>query len=181
MKLMAPIFQAFDRLTYQWLVPQHLKDLTCMPQSILQHLQAGGFSVRLSASEWHAVALDECHEMRINRDAKLAVIRPNPQRMEHLSNYLSFRAACANNLSAQLFPERATQSVKFTHRTTSKDRIAEVNIQRMFDRISEHGMFRLCQENQGMWNFLVRPRLHQSRSMTYYIFVPLVWLLSKVL
>ena len=124
MKLMAPIFQAFDRPTYQRLVPQHLKDLTCMPQSILQHLQAGEFSVSLSASEWHAAALDECHEMRINRDAKLAVIRPNPQRMEHLSNYLSFRAACVNNL---------------------------------------------------------RPRLHQSRSMTYYSFVPLVWLLSKVL
>ena len=73
---------ADDRPTFQQLIPQHLKDLACMPQPILEHLEAGGFGVVLTPSQWHAVALDECHEMKINKDAKLAVIHPNPQTYE---------------------------------------------------------------------------------------------------
>ena len=75
LKLLAPVFSAFDRPVYQELIPQHLKDVLTIP--ILHHLKKGSFSVRLSATEWHAVALDECHEMKINKDAKLAVIHPS--------------------------------------------------------------------------------------------------------
>ena len=141
LKLMAPVFQAFDRPTYQQLIPQHLKDLACMPRPILEHLDAGGFSVHLTPSQWHAVALHECHEMKINKDAKLAIIHPNPQCIKHLSNYLPFRSACINNLSAQLFPERYRQSATFLHQATSKDKTAEKNVQQMFDCIEQHGMF----------------------------------------
>ena len=38
-----------------------------MPRPILEHLEAGGFSVCLTPSQWHAVALDECHKMKINK------------------------------------------------------------------------------------------------------------------
>lgn len=61
LKLMASVFHAFDRPIY------HRSDLARTPQSILQHLVQGGFSVRLSTTEWHAVALDECHKMCINK------------------------------------------------------------------------------------------------------------------
>ncbi len=80
LKLMASVFSAFDRPIYQRLIPQHLKDLAQMPPRVLQHLQDGGFSVRLTSTEWHAVALDECHEMKVNKDAKLAVVRPSERR-----------------------------------------------------------------------------------------------------
>ena len=40
-----------------------------MSPGVLHHLKKGSFSVRLTPTEWHAVALDECHEMRINKDA----------------------------------------------------------------------------------------------------------------
>ena len=46
-----------------------------------------------------AVALHEAHEMRINKDAKLAVVRPSPEKMSFMSNYLLFRSACVRNLS----------------------------------------------------------------------------------
>jgi hypothetical protein len=68
-----------------------------MPSGVLHHLQKGSFSVRLSPTEWHGVALDRCHEMRINKDAKLAVIHPSKHKMEFLSNYMCFRSSYVEN------------------------------------------------------------------------------------
>lgn len=74
-------FEAFYRTT--------LKDLVfTISECTLWHLENGGFSVRITPSEWHAVALDECHEMKIDKDAKFAIIRPNEEKMKHLSNFL---------------------------------------------------------------------------------------------
>ena len=46
--------------------------------------------MRLSSTDWHGVALDECHEM-VNKDAKLAVVHSTPDKMQFTSNYLPFR------------------------------------------------------------------------------------------
>ena len=121
-KVLAATFSAFDRPIYQELIPHHLKDILTMPPNVLHHLRKGGFSVRLSPTEWHGVALDECHEMKINKDAKLAVVHPSKHKMEFLSNYMSFRAACVDNLAKQIFPERGQHTNMFSHIPTSKDR-----------------------------------------------------------
>ena len=92
---MAAIFTAFDCPTYQKLIPRHLHDLATLPRFLLGHLERGAFAVRLSPSECKAVALDECHEMCIN---KLAVVRPTKERMQFLANFLPFRSACLKNL-----------------------------------------------------------------------------------
>ena len=68
------------------------------------------------------MALDEAHEMRINKDAKLAVVRPSPEKMSFMSNYLSFRSACVRNLSDQLFPEQKERADTFSHRPSGKDK-----------------------------------------------------------
>ena len=151
-KQLAAIFSAFDRPTYQELIPHHLKDLLTLPNSVLHHLRKGGFSVRLTSSEWHGVALDECHEMRINKDAKLAVVRPSKQRMEFLSNYMAFRAACMENLQNQIFPERQTDTNKFSDTPSNKDKKVEANIQNMLIAISENGLFTDIHVNYGLWN-----------------------------
>lgn len=117
LKLMAAVFSAFDRPIYQEIIPQHLKDLLTMPSCVLHHLRKGSFSVRLSPSEWHGVALDECHEMCINKDAKMAVIHPSTHKMNFLSNYLAFRSSCVHNLKRHLFPERDSQQDRLhTHK-----------------------------------------------------------------
>lgn len=152
-KLMAAVFSAFDRPIYQRLISQHLLDLQCLPEPIWVHLQNGGFSIQLTPSEWHSVALDECHEMKVNKDAKLAVIRPSESKMAHLSNYLPFRSACINNLIRELFPERQ-KVFKFSHHPTSKDRKAETNVQSMMELINTHGMFHELSDNKGLYNFL---------------------------
>ena len=153
-KLLAPIFVAFDRPIYQLLIPRHIFDVLTLPPCLVKHLQQGCFSVRLTASEWHGVGLDECHEMKINKDAKMAVVRPTMHKMKHLSNHLPFRAACVNNLSQQLFPERKERTAMFSHSPTSKDKKSSLNVERMLEVISKHGLFHDKEENQGLWNFI---------------------------
>ena len=72
---MAPLFFAFDRTTYQHLIPYHLGDLQKFPPNILEHLQKG-FTVAINGGKGHAVALDEAHEMCVNKDFKMAITRP---------------------------------------------------------------------------------------------------------
>ena len=151
-KRLAAVFSAFDRPIYQTLIPRHIFDILSLPESVLQHLQSGGFSVRLTLTEWHGVALYEWHEMKINKDAKMAVVRPSAHKMEHLSNHLSFRASCVNNFRQQLFPERAQHVTSFSHSPTSKDKKSSVNVERMLEAISKHKMFQDKEENNGLWN-----------------------------
>ena len=105
---LAPVFSAFDRPIYQSLIPRHIFDVLSLPDCVRKHLQQGCFSVRFSSSEWHGVALDECHEMKINKDAKMAVTRPSVHKMEHISNHLQFQAACVNNLCQNIAKSKSS-------------------------------------------------------------------------
>ena len=139
MKQLAAIFSAFDRPIYQELIPQHLSDISNMPSNIMHHLRKGSFSVRLSPTEWHGVALDECHEMKINKDAKLAVVHPSKHRMEFLSNYMAFRSTCVENLKKTIFPDHDLPS-KICQHATSKDKKRDANVNQMFSLIKKKGM-----------------------------------------
>lgn len=54
-------------------------------------------------------------------------------------------------MQKQLFKETQTH---FSHKPTSKDKIADGNVRAMTSAIQTHGMFTDCQENAGLWNFL---------------------------
>lgn len=86
----------------------------------------------------------------------MAIVRPSPENMTHLSEYmyLPFRAACLNNFIVQLFPERRWQTTDFSHKTTSKDIAADRNVQKMLEATTAHGMFHNVANNKGLWNIL---------------------------
>lgn len=147
LKQLAAVYTAFDRPTYQKLIPHHLNDLALMPDYIKQHFRNGGFTIRLSSLEWCGVALDECHEMCINKDAKLAVVRPSKEKMSHISNYLPFRSTCMNNLKTQLFPERKGRKSKGCHVPSSRDKASQSNVMHMVKTLQTHGMHTDIQEN----------------------------------
>ena len=135
-KSMAALFCAFDRPTYQRLIPQHLADLLCFPQIVLEHLQKGAFTVHLTDGNGHAVGLDEAHEMCINKDSKFAVVRPSPDIMEKIANFMPFRSKCLSTLKKQLGMEKQLSNSTIPT-TTSRDRTADTNIQVMLDMMDE--------------------------------------------
>ena len=66
LKLMAPLFMAYDRTTYQRLIPYNLADLQKFPTIQLK----SAFAASINGGKGHAIALDETHEMCITKDLK---------------------------------------------------------------------------------------------------------------
>lgn len=91
LKMMAPVFTAFDYPNYQKLIWQHLADVLCMPSSIVSAFEHGAFVVSISGKSWHSVAIDEAHEMLINKQCKTAITRPTPDYIHRLVHYLPYR------------------------------------------------------------------------------------------
>ena len=146
----------------QRLIPQHLLDLAKLPSEVLHDLEDGCFGIRLSANEWHAVALDECHEMCINKDAKMAVVRLTPENMLYISHYLQFRADCINNLKLQLFPEQNEQKERFSFKPTAIDLTTDTNIAFMRADIEKDQIYAYQSSNQGLWNITKPHRIRKE-------------------
>ena len=111
MKLMAALFTAFDHPNYQKLISQHLVDIHAMPASILTMFQQGAFVVSILGRPWHSVAIDEPHEMLINKNCKTSIVRPLPDYINRIAHYILYRSKAVKNLQSQLFP---TKTDKYT-------------------------------------------------------------------
>ncbi len=105
LKLMAPIFSAYEHFTCKKIIAQHLADVLAYPSSIVEQLKKGCFSVSLSGRPWHSVAIDDAHEMAINKDCKTSIVRPTEDYINRIATYMPFRAKCLDYLKTQLFPE----------------------------------------------------------------------------
>ena len=57
MKIMAPIFTAFDHPTYQKLISNHISDLLDLPEPILLMLAQGAFVVNISGRAWQSLLM----------------------------------------------------------------------------------------------------------------------------
>ena len=69
-KQIGPLFAAFDRPHYQKLIPCHLHEVLLMPQEIIDHFESGAFVCSVTGSSVRSIALDEEHEMLVNKDLK---------------------------------------------------------------------------------------------------------------
>ena len=98
LKLMAPLFCAFDRPTYWRVIPQHLADCILLPTDTSSLFSEGVFSISITGRPWHSVGIDESHEMLINKDCKLAVVHPTKEFVSRVSLYFPFRSKVLHNL-----------------------------------------------------------------------------------
>lgn len=102
-KLLAPLFAAFDRPHYQKLIPQHLKDIASMPQKVIEYFENGSFVCIISGSHMRSVALDEAHEMLVNKDLKTTIVRPSKEYLDRILYYYPVRSLALKTLKEQLF------------------------------------------------------------------------------
>ena len=154
LKVMAPLFMAYDRTTYQRLIPYHLADLQKFPPVILQQLK-NAFTVSINGGKGHAIALDEAHEMCINKDLKMAIVCPTKAYLQKMSLYLRYRVSVHKNLLRLLFPHLNNETTPlfsvFTKDSLAKQR--EENIHTMMLAIQEKELFpRSVQQNRGLVN-----------------------------
>ena len=105
MKMMAPIFCAYDHMTNKRLICSHIADLLTLQQPIQSSFSEGGFVVSCKGRPWHSVAVDETHEMCINKSCKTSIVHPIQDYIHRIANYIPYRNKCLENLKNQLFPE----------------------------------------------------------------------------
>ena len=146
LKSMASDFTAFDHPMYQRLITQHIVDVLSMPPELIQYLEKGGFALSISGKVLHSVALDESHEMLINKHIKGAITRPSKDYMNRIAQYIPFRMKSVENLKNQLFPPT-------TKAPTRKERApimlapdkatlkSAANIKSMIERIKDCQLF----------------------------------------
>ena len=163
-KNLAAMYRAFDRPKNSF-PSTYMTYVAKLPDCILSKLREGGFAMRLSSTDWHGVALDECHEMEINKDAKLAVVRPTPDKMQFTSHYLPFRSKIIKNLKEQLFPERQKHKTIQCYTATTRDKAVQVNARIMVDFLKSHAEFFNSREIRGLWNFLEWLKQHLIKHM----------------
>ena len=119
MKMMAPVFCAYDHMTYKRLICGHIADILTLPEPILtlpepilKSFSEGGFVVSYTGRPWHSVAIDEAHEMGINKSCKTSIVHPTEDYIHRIANYIPYRNKCLENLQQQLFPEEKQEKSK---------------------------------------------------------------------
>ena len=155
LKQMAPVFAAFDRDYYARILPHHLAEIQSYPSVVLTCLEKGGFTVNLTGQRWRAVALDEAHEMCINKDLKTAVIRPTESYLQKTTLFFNHRIKLHKNLIQQLFPERTVSHMQPLDIMDSSPQAYkyEENIKQMCNLVVTNGLFPNSQENdRGLLN-----------------------------
>ncbi len=154
LKLMAPVFTAFDHPNYQKLISQHLGDVLCMPSALVTAFQQGAFVVSISGKNWHSVAIDEAHEMLINKECKTSITRPTPDYISRLAHYLPYRSKAVENARTQLFPETKPKEsiISSPFSSDSNTKKFEQNVLAILDTITSKSLLEIPSGNRGLFN-----------------------------
>lgn len=84
LKLMAPLFSAYDRSCYRKIIPHHFAELQTFPEHVMQSLKSGGFTVSIHGHSGQCIAFDEAHEMLINKDMKAALTKTSSSYLQKM-------------------------------------------------------------------------------------------------
>ena len=72
-----------------------------MPRDVLKFLECGAFVCSITGKHMHSVALDEAHEMLVNKDLK-TIVRPSKEYLDSMLNYYPVRSMALNAVKNSL-------------------------------------------------------------------------------
>ena len=155
-KSMAADFTAFDHPCYQQLIRQHIVDVLNMPEALLGYFRSGGFVLSITGNTLHSVALDECHEMLINKHVKQSIVRPTKDYISRITQYIPYRVKSAENFKSQIFPIKKPPTGKSGPILLAADKRAiksAANVQCMLHKIHSSKLLPLtCPLYRGLIN-----------------------------
>jgi hypothetical protein len=100
--------------------------------------QQGAFAVNIKGKPWHSVAVDEAHEMMMNKSCKTSIVKPH-------------RISALENITNQLFPENTTTEIKSPFSSVPIDKKHQLNVQVQIRCIEQHSLLSL-ERNQLIIN-----------------------------
>ena len=150
LKEMCPLFTAFDRLNYMKILPQHFAEVMCLPESIKQCFAKGGFGCNIKGTKMHAVALDEAHEMLVNKDIKTSVVRPSKEYLDKIMYYFHVRSKVCKQLLEQISPPSVHEKVVSILNSTPHAARCEENVISMQTRLVESHVLDPVHDNRGL-------------------------------
>ena len=164
-KLMAPLFVAFDHSTYQKLISNHIHDLLNLPDSMLLMLSQGAFIVNICGREWHSVGIDEAHEMLINKQIKMSIVKPSEDYISRIASYITYRTIAQENLKNTLFPHNNKSSERISSLFSVKpnDKINEKNVQTQLHALEKANLFDTERRNCGLVNYFTNDKATEKK------------------
>ena len=171
-KLMAPVFTAFDHQTYRKLIAQHVADIHSFPDEVLSTFRQGGFVASLTGRSWHSVALDEAHEMKINKECKTSIVHPSRDYINRVAGYIPYRAKCMENFRHQLFPveTNATSLATSILSTDAQTKKSAANIEAQIQLMLSTGFLpNLCTNHELVNQFVMKyPTPEQQHDLLHF-------------
>ncbi len=143
-KSMAADFTAFDHPIYQKLISEHIVDVLNMPSDLVKYFENGGFVLSITGNVLHSVALDESHEMLINKHVKQAIVRPSKDYINCITRYIPFRVKSMEKFKAQVFPKivRSTSTNSpLMLRPNQSDIKSAANVKCMLQQLRNYKLF----------------------------------------
>ena len=107
----------------------------------------------ITGRAWHSVGIVEAHEMLINRTCKMSIVRPSPDYVNRVAQYLPYRARALENLSKQLFHEKKMPTETTSALSRKPDDLKkEHNIKCQLEAVSKSGCLEQSPANRGLIN-----------------------------
>ena len=150
LKEMCPLFTAYDRVNYLKILPQHFAALQSLPDEVKGCLEKGGFVCSLKGLKMHSVALDEAHEMCVNKDIKETVTRPTKDYLDRVMYYYPIRARLCEQLKEQVSPPKPPPKSLSIFNSTPHASRCEDNIKSMCSKLTELRVFEAAVSNRGL-------------------------------
>ena len=114
--------------------------MLCLPSSLLEHFKNGGFVASIKGNTWSSVALDESHEMCINKDVKAAISKLSDDYISKIVSYLPYRAKSLKNFRSQLEVFSARESSKSIKFSSKDDELMEYNVKKLINAIKHYDL-----------------------------------------